>query len=92
MHPLKLVILLFCSIASTTLLAQLPASTFDKYNFYKNDTLASPKFLHIISKNHYTKQLGFFCREELKLEKAIRIPLRLRLGNLQYVDRVEGKQ
>ena len=92
MLPLKPFILIFCSIASTTLLAQLPASTIDKYNFYKKDTLTTPKFLHIITKDYYTKQLGFFCKEEIKLEKATRIPFRFRLGNLQYVDRMEGKE
>jgi len=35
--------------------------------------------------------LAFFCRLEVKLEKATIMPVRFRLGSTQYVDYLEGK-
>jgi hypothetical protein len=36
--------------------------------------------------------LAFFCKIEVKMEKAIRFPVKFRLGDVGYVDRLEGKR
>ena len=41
---------------------------------------------------NYCDHLAFFCRIEVKLEKKVDIPLRLRLGTVDYVDRLEQKK
>jgi hypothetical protein len=47
--------------------------------------------LIILPANQYSKSLGFFCKKELELEKAIKLPVRFRLGSVAYTDKMENK-
>jgi hypothetical protein len=43
-------------------------------------------------RNRYSvASLPFFCKLEVHLERAVKIPIKFRLGDVQYVDRLEGK-
>ena len=38
-----------------------------------------------------TKGLGFFCRQEIKMDKQTAMPVRFRLGSMQQTDWLEQK-
>jgi len=57
--------------------------------FYFNTSPAFP--LVKIAGNFYTENMGFFCKKELALQKFTSIPIKFRLGSVQYCDAMEGK-
>jgi hypothetical protein len=65
------------------------AGTTQAYNKRLDSLKISP--IKILAPDHYVKGLGFFCKKELQLEKATKIPFRFRLGSLDYVNKLEGK-
>lgn len=44
-----------------------------------------------IPEDTYTRNFGFFCREELQLQKRTGVNFSLRLGTLDYCNYMEGK-
>jgi len=47
--------------------------------------------IRLLPDNYYSNNLPFFCKKELQLEKLTKVPFRIRLGNVDYVDALEGK-
>jgi hypothetical protein len=41
--------------------------------------------------NNYVDHLSFFCKLEVKTDRKAQIPVRLRLGTVDYVDKLEMK-
>jgi hypothetical protein len=52
----------------------------------KRENLKSP-----VAENFSTCAYGFFCREELRIEKTTKMPIRFRLGSLEQCNYYEGK-
>ncbi|MDB5192277.1 MAG: hypothetical protein JWQ96_1840 [Segetibacter sp.] len=52
-------------------------------------SLLSP--VRSVPASYYSQHIGFFCKKELQLEKAVKIPIRFRLGSVAYTDKMEGK-
>ena len=48
--------------------------------------------IRLVPENNYSKGLTFFCRNEWLLEKKTGVPFRFRLGSVDQVNWLEGKQ
>ena len=61
----------------------------------KKDTSVRPFIYRFpvsgIPPGYYNKTIGFFCIKELQVQKALKIPLKFRLGSVAYTDKMEGK-
>ncbi len=80
--------------------SKISFSTFPKkkkeYDMSQDETVQPSEnykavFPSVIPGNFVTCNYGFFCRQELKIEKATNIPIRFRLGSLEQCNYYEGK-
>jgi hypothetical protein len=77
---------------SNLLLSMQPKTAGWKTFFLKNTIAVPPAETPFLSADFYAKQLGFFCRQEIKMDKVTRIPFRFRLGSVEQCDWLEGKR
>lgn len=93
-------ILIFCTVfVAESVAAQENTSKANAVKDFMKSYYAQPTYLpgvilpkNVISPNFYVKNLGFFCKQELKLEAVTGIPFKFRLGSVQYCDWMEGKK
>jgi len=82
-------------VPKTDITAQLPQ--FDTEvprlftHFYAANN-AQPCHLQAQPKAYQYENMALFCKMEVKLEKTIRLPIKMRLGDVPYVDWLEGKR
>jgi len=76
----------FVSVAS----AQAQSNTSSLFHQSIKDSI---KYFSIqtIPPNYYSCNLGFFCKKEIQVQGAIKIPVKFRLGSVAYCDALEGK-
>jgi len=48
--------------------------------------------LRVIASNYYSSNLPFFCKQELQIQKIVKVPVKFRIGSVEEVDKLEGKQ
>ena len=47
--------------------------------------------LRVLAADYYSSNLPFFCKKELQVQKITKMPIKLRVGSVEEVDRLEGK-
>lgn len=60
----------------------------NRYTVYRHTT----KPQTIIPNLHRYEHLPIFCKFEVKMEQVVKFPIKMRLGDVEYVDRLEGKR
>jgi|SRR5690606_14069745 len=59
---------------------------------YFQQVVLKEKSHSVFLKTYPYTHLPFFCKVEADLEKTISFPVKLRLGDVDYVDQLEGKR
>ena len=84
--------------ADTLYYLEQPYHPFFSVESLRSNAMARPSFsiLHrpasIVPADYNFESLGFFCKIEVDMARTIRFPVKMRLGEVHYVERMEGKK
>lgn len=59
---------------------------------FKKSAITNKTYRPFLPADFYSTQLGFFCRQEIKMDKVPIIPIRFRLGSIEQCNWLEGKK
>lgn len=97
---------MFCQQQMPRVAQNLPHALFFSENFHEklsfnqtgylklpgDDPSIFQRAISISQPDVYISHLPFFCKKEFQFEKNTSVPLRVRLGSLDYVNKLEGKR
>ena len=97
---------IFCQQQMPLSAQNLPHALFFSENFHTKLSYSQAAYLKPVADHYpiplgnilinqpefYISRLPFFCKKEFQFEKNTSVPLRVRLGSLDYVNKLEGKR
>jgi hypothetical protein len=55
------------------------------------DSVGKNFSIRVLPQNFYNQHMGYFCKKEVQIQKAIILPIYFRLGSKEYTDWMETK-
>jgi len=78
---------LFWGFSANAQVVENPSKLLSYQELLKGNT----KIVDGYQQKAYVEKLPLFCKLEYKLEEKYKVPVRFRLGSLDYVNKLEGK-